>query len=103
LSRLIIASILLLAALPASGHEVENWSQCPRYTLQEGPVLTESDRERRVRSTEGGWPCYDVLEKRFGMKKGRIELFSSPDRNSRTDSSLIGTTDGRSIKLDLKW
>ena len=102
LSRLLFTSILLLGMLPAAAQTPESWSQCPRYTVNNGPLLTEADRERRVRSTEG-WPCYDVLEKRFGVRRGRMELFSSPSRNDKTDSSLIGTTDGRSIKLDLKW
>jgi hypothetical protein len=28
---------------------------------------------------------------------------SSPDREYRTDPGVMGTTDGRSIKLDMRW
>ncbi len=107
MGRILRASIvaLLLLGTGASGAAnsvVED--KCPDIvdTNRRALPVTDADYARRIQETNARY-CNETARKKLGLYRGRMELFSSPNSDLSKDSDFVGSTDGRSIKLDLRW
>ena len=101
-ASLVIAGLLLVTAM--AGAETQGQHRCPEPPDLNGskPPITDADHERQGRQRSAKF-CDDVLEKRLGLDRGRMELFSSPGGEHSDDAGLTGSTNGRTIEFDLRW
>lgn len=100
----LIVAILLLATGATHATDSGLEYKCPQVVdpNRRLPPVTDADYKRRVHESNARF-CDEAARKRLGLYRGRVEIFSSPDSDLSKDSGLIGSTDGRSIKLDLRW
>jgi hypothetical protein len=100
---LFLAMSFVLACPATYGADALRQPDCPLPSAygKTGPLgVTQADSQRRNRQIDEQ-ECRDSLAKKLGVHDRRFELFSS--RPEDEDSGLVGTTDGRSIKLELRW